>query len=721
MLDDAGIRLAIVEAKRLYRLPGDGLQQAIDYARKLDVPLAYSTNGKGIVEHDFASGGERELQDFPSPADMRARWRVWRGFDDPGIEHALGLAFSRDLRASDGTVKTPRYYQRVAIDRSVQAILGGRRRVLLTLATGSGKTFVAMQIVWKLWKTRWKGDRNPRILYLADRNILIDQPITREFRPVFGDAVLRVHGTPETSREIYFALYQSLADSGDDLGLFRDYPRDFFDLVVVDECHRGSARDESTWRRVLEHFEPAAQLGMTATPLVGENADTYRYFGDPIYEYSLAQGIEDGFLAPYRVRRVVLSPDAEGWSPAPEQLDRFGREIPPGLYGTREFEKVVSLLCRTEAAAAYVTNYLRKTDRMSKTIVFCVDSEHALQMRDAIARANADVVRQFPDYVVRIVADEGDVGVEHLDDFADTERDSPVVATTSKLLSTGVDLPAVRNIVLFRPIGSIVEFKQIVGRGTRLCPEAGKLSFEIVDFVGATSHFADPEFDGPAESVVVEDMGVRGEVVTPSELASPGLESSSEDGSPRKLYVDGGAARVVVDTLSVLDPDTGELRTVTYEQHVADAVRRLYPHPRDLRSRWRTRASRDEVVAALEDRGISLAELGARTGRDEADPLDLLIHLAWNGPLRTRRERADRVRREGSALFAQHAFEARAILSDLLDKYAEHGIVELDDLRILEVAPLTRHGSPAEIAACFGGTERLREAVRQLADHIYAA
>jgi type I restriction enzyme R subunit len=504
-----GLPVAVVEAKRLFKLPGDGLQQAMRYAEMLRLGFAYSTNGRGIVEHDYDTGTQRELLRFPPPAELWARHCAWRGLTDAAAAD-LTLPFNRDLRNPDGSVKTPRYYQVIAIDRTVEAVLTGKKRMLVTMATGTGKTFVALQVVWKLWNSRWTAGRRPRVLYLADRNLLVDQPITREFRPVFGDAVWKIRGSARTGREVYFALYQSMADSGDALGIFRDYPRDFFDLVIVDECHRGSARDDSSWRTVLDYFQPAAQLGMTATPLRTETADTYRYFGNPLFEYSLAQGIDDGFLAPYRVHRVVLSPDAMGWSPAPQQLDRYGREIPDGIYTTREFERVVSLLERTRTAARHLTEYLKRTDRFAKTIVFCVDSEHAEQMRMALHEANADLTRQYPHYVARIVSDEGDVGQEHLSSFVDPERVSPAVATTSKLLSTGVDIPTCRNIVLFRPVGSTVEFKQIIGRGTRLFPDQDKLWFQIIDYAGATAHFADPDFDGLPELVTEEEIDEEG-------------------------------------------------------------------------------------------------------------------------------------------------------------------------------------------------------------------
>jgi type I restriction enzyme R subunit len=733
---EPNLPVAVVEAKREHKLPGDGLQQAKRYAQMLRLPLAYATNGKGIVEHDYDTGRETNLDAFPSRYEMWQRYRAWKGLTEEVANDTLLLPFNRDLRLPDGRIKEPRYYQRAAIDAALAAILNEKRdRVLLTLATGTGKTFVALQIVWKLWQSQWRGGRKPRFLYLADRNILVDQPISREFKPVFGDAIWKVQGEAKTGREIYFALYQSLADSGGDLGVFRDYPPDYFDLVIVDECHRGSARDESTWRAILEHFSPAVQLGMTATPLRDANRDTYRYFGEPVYTYSLAQGIEDGFLAPYRVRRVVLSPDAMGWSPSPGQLDRFGREIPEGVYETKHFERVVSLLVRTDEAARHLTDYLRRTDRMAKSIVFCVDSAHADQMRQSLNNANADLARQYPNYAVRIVSDEGDVGREHLGDFADPERETPVIATTSQLLSTGVDLPTVRNIVLFKPIGSMVEFKQIIGRGTRLYPDDDKLTFEIIDYSGATALFEDPEFDGPPEAPpITEEIDEEGGIVSEPEVAAPEPEYGDpeageaeadaddvEDDALRKFYVDNGVAYVVAEGIYLPDPETGRLRLAEYGDYLADAVRRLYPSASDLRTAWATSPGRADVAEALLARGIDLAEAAERLGFVELDPLDLLVHVAWNGEAITRRERTGRVRTRQAAFVGSFSPEARAVLNDLLDKYAEHGISQLDDLRVLEVPPLDRHGSPIEIAARFGGREQLQEAIDQLEELLYAS
>lgn len=725
---EPGLAVAVVEAKRLYKKPADGLQQAKRYAEMLDLPFAYSSNGKGIVEHDYDTGRESELSEFPTPSELFDRYRAWKGLT-PAAEEILRLPFDRTLRNPDGSVKEPRYYQRVAIQRALQAIVDGEKRVLLTMATGTGKTFTAMQLINKLWRSEWAGSRKPRFLYLADRNILVDQPIQNEFRPVFGDAIWKLRGEAHFGRELYFALYQALADSGDSLGIFRDFPPDYFDLIVVDECHRGSARDESSWREILEHFSPAAQLGMTATPLRNDNVDTYRYFGSPAYEYSLAEGIDDGFLAPYRVRRVVLSPDAFGWSPEPGELDRFGRDIPPGLYETRDFERVVSLLKRTELAANHLTNYLRRTDPMAKTIVFCVDSEHADQMRRALTNANTDLVRQYPDYVVRIVSDEGDVGYGHLGNFRDAERDTPVIATTSKLLSTGVDLPTVKNIVLFKPIGSMVEFKQIIGRGTRLYPDEDKLTFDIIDYTGATWLFEDPEFDGPPEDLIVEEIDESGQPSEPIQVAEP--EPVFDDSAdpedvdsrePRKFYVEGTEVRLVAEGFYVPDAESGRLRLIEYGDYVAQEVRRLFPDAGDLRQRWRSRPGRAEVIEALASRGISFDELADRTGLSSADPFDLLVHLAWNTPVVSRRDRVRRVHTESAGFFESFAEQARSVLEDLLEKYAEHGITQLDDLRVLEVPPIPeRHGTVLEIAKKFGGRDRLHEAIASLEELLYSA
>jgi len=731
-----GLPIAVVEAKREHAIPGKGLQQGKNYAQLLDVPFTYATNGTAIVEDDRGTGRETDnLETFPGPDELWARFREYKGLDDELSSAGVALPFNRSLRNFDGSAKEPRYYQRTAINRSVAAILRGDTRILLTLATGTGKTFVSMQIVWKLWNSGWRSGRRPRILYLADRNILIDQPRLDYFVPAFGEGpTWTLRGEAKSGREIYFALYQAIGDSGgDEDGIFREFAPDFFDLVIVDECHRGSANAQSAWRRILEHFSPASQIGMTATPKRDETADTYGYFGDPLFEYSLAQGIEDGFLAPYRVRRVVLSADAHGWAPDAGQLDLFGKEIPDGLYTTSQFERVVSLLSRTEAAARHLTDYLKRTDRWAKTIVFCVDQEHADQMRRALHNANADLTQQHPDYVVRIVSDEAEIGRGHLGNFGDTERSTPVIATSSQMLSTGVDLPTVKNIVLFRTVGSMAMFKQMIGRGTRLYPDADKLSFDILDYSGATALFTDPEFDGPPERVDSEEIDETGAVVDDvvveqpeppfDEGTSPGEAGIDEaEIEPRgKFYVDQTEIWVTAEAIYHLDPETQRLRLVEYRDHVADAVRTLFPDPSQLRTQWRSRVGRHDVQDALSQRGVDLDELSDRAGLPDADPLDVLVHLAWNQPLATRLDRTRRVRSEHADFFEAHQPAARDVLGQLLDKYAEHGISQLDDLGVLEVPPISALGSPAEIAGRFGSPAALRDAVETLGELLYAA
>ncbi|HSB51795.1 MAG TPA: DEAD/DEAH box helicase family protein, partial [Dissulfurispiraceae bacterium] len=712
-----------IEAKAAYKNPADGLQQAMEYAEILGLRFAYSTNGHGIVEHDYITGVQQPLDRFPSPGDLWNRFRGVEGLTDDKVAEDLLFPFNRELRNPDGSIKTPRYFQHIAIQRTVQAVLQGRPRILITMATGTGKTFVAVQVVWKLWRT----GRKKRILYLVDRSILVDQPIVREFS-IFGDAVWKIQGEAQKGREIYFALYQALAEDESRPGLYREYPPDFFDLIIVDECHRGSAADESRWRHILEYFHPATQIGMTATPLREETRDTYRYFGNPIYTYRLGQGIEDGFLAPYRVHRIVPSVDATGWRPEQGQLDRFGREIPDGVYETRDFERVVSLLSRTELVAHHLTTHMRRTDRFAKTMVFCVDQEHAEDMRAALHKANGDLAQQHSHYVARVTADEGKVGRSHLDDFVDPEKDVPVILTTSKLLSTGVDAPTCRNIVLFKPIGSMVEFKQIIGRGTRLYPEKDKLSFTILDYAGATRLFADPSFDGDPERISEEAIYPTAEEQAPPSEAEEepiweaGAELMADTGGERphrKYYVDGIEVRISAEAVYELDSSGKKPRVVTYADYTREQVRRLYPTPAELRTEWMNTEQRAAIMEALAERGIDFSTLAEATMQPDADPFDLLVHVAWNAPLRTRRERAELVRKERKDFWDRYTPEARVVLNDLLDKYTDHGVTQLDDLQILEVPPLSVHGTPIELADLFGGPAQLRQAVTELQSALY--
>jgi type I restriction enzyme R subunit len=721
--------LAVVEAKAAYKLPGDGLQQAKDYAELLGLKFAYSTNGHAIVEFDYGSGKERQMESFPAPDEL---WQRLRSAEKITNDETA----SKLLTPANASVgKGQRYYQEIAINRAMQAILQGKKRVLLTMATGTGKTAVAYQICWKLWNMRWNraGEhRRPKILYLADRNILIDDPKDKMFS-TFGDARWKIeNGELNKGREMYFAIYQAIAKDERRPGLYKEYAKDFFDLIIVDECHRGSAKDESNWREILRYFQPAYQLGMTATPLRKENRDTYRYFGNPVYTYSLRQGIEDGFLAPYRVHRIVTEWDATGWRPSKDDLDRYGREIPDNEYQTVDFERAVALKARTEAIARNITHFLKKTDRFAKTIIFCVDQEHADEMRRALNNLNDDLVKQYPDYVCRVTSEEGPIGKGHLSKFQELETTTPVILTTSQLLTTGVDIPTCKNIVIARVVNSMVEFKQIIGRGTRVRDDYGKLFFNILDYTGsATRLFADPEFDGEPALVTEQEMAPTGETINEITIDEPMVSEADDESEPtisddsegqrRKYYFDRGYVEIAAHLVYELDPDGRQLRVVKFSEYAAEKVRTLYPSAADLRKQWADPALRAEIIAKLEERGIEFDQLRYASNQPDADAFDLLCHLAFNGPLRTRRERADRVKKEEKAFFEKYGPEARAILADLLEKYAEHGTAQFVIPDVLKVPPISQRGNVIEIAKLFGGADKLRKAVAELQALLYAA
>ena len=719
--------LAVVEAKSAYKTVADGMQQAKEYAEMLGLKFAYATNGHEIIEFDYFTGREMSIATYPTPDELWRRYRAGSKIKDDKTAERLLTPYNHDVG------KGERYYQQIAINRTVEAVLKGQRRILVTMATGTGKTAVAFQICWKLWNARWNrtGDhRRPRILYLADRNILVDQPKDGIFA-AFGDARYKIEsGEVVKSREMYFAIYQALAEDERRTGLFKAYAPDFFDLVIVDECHRGSARDDSAWRSILDYFEPAVQLGMTATPLRQESRDTYLYFGNPIYEYSLRQGIEDGFLAPYRVHRVITEWDAAGWRPSRADLDRYGRPIPDDEYQTKDFERVIALRARTQTIAKHLSEFLKKTDRYAKTIVFCVDQEHASEMRQALSSLNSDMAAKHPDYVCRVTADEGDIGRGHLGRFQDVDTQTPTILTTSQLLTTGVDAPTCKNIVLARVVGSMAEFKQIIGRGTRVRDDYGKLWFNILDYTGsATRLFADPAFDGDPARLTEEELLAGGESRVLSETETQ--EAVAEPTPPyvieppgeerRKFYFDGGSVEVAAHLVYELDPDGKQLRVVRYTDYAAEKVRTLCPTARELREKWADPVKRSEIIQALEERGVSFTELAEQARMPEADPFDLLCHLAFNAPLRTRRERAQRLTSEHKDFFEHYGPEARQILEELLEKYAEHGNAQFLLPDVLHVPPLSSHGTVREISAAFGGAEKLRQAVHDLQNLLYAA
>ncbi|MBT0892206.1 DEAD/DEAH box helicase family protein [Geobacter hydrogenophilus] len=724
--------IAVVEAKPDYLTAGDGLQQAKEYAEILGLKFAYATNGIEIIEFDYLTGQERLLQQFPTPSELWQRLQQEQDITSDDSQRLLTPYYHH-------SGKSPRYYQEIAINRVVQSVVQGKKRVLLTMATGTGKTVVAFQICWKLWSARWNttGEhRRPKILYLADRNILVDDPKDKIFAP-FGDARWKIeNGEANKSREMYFAIYQSLAKDERRPGLYKEYKPDFFDFIIVDECHRGSARDSSNWREILEYFSPAFQLGMTATPLREDNRDTYLYFGNPVYQYSLRQGIDDGFLAPYRVHRIITDYDAAGWRPSKGELDRYGREIPDDEYQTKDFERIVALKARTEAIARHLTDFMAKNDRFAKTIVFCVDQDHADEMRRALTNLNQDLASRYPDYVCRVTSNEGDIGRGHLGRFQELETETPAILTTSQMLTTGVDAPTCKNVVLARVVGSMSEFKQIIGRGTRVRDDYGKLWFNILDYTGsATRLFADKDFDGdPAfvseekidaagatyestiteETPIVEDGGIQ------DDYGPTGVVIDDGTPEPRKYFVDGGQVAIAAHLVYELDPDGKQLRVVKYSDYAADKVRTLFTGAIRMREQWASPKERAEVIRQLEERGINFNELADSVGQPEADPFDLLCHLAFNAPLRTRRERAERLKHDRKDFFDHFSPEARAILEELLEKYAQHGTAQFVVPDILKVPPISERGNVIEIAGYFGGAEKLREAVNELQTLLYA-
>ncbi len=723
--------IAVVEAKPESEPASTGLQQAKEYAEALGLKFAYATNGHEIIEFDFLKGTEKQLDRFPTPEELWSRL----GLFDNGSDARLSKTFLSPSFHSGG--RSPRYYQELAVQSTLGAILGGKRRVLLNLATGTGKTLVAFQLCWKLWNSGWNAEGDPRrrlrVLYLADRITLVDDPKDKEFSP-FGDARWKIEsGETNKSREIYFATYQTIAKDEHRPGLYKDYDPHFFDLVIVDECHRGSARDESNWREILEYFHPAFQLGMTATPQRDDNRDTYRYFGAPVYTYSLRQGIEDGFLAPYRVTRVVTNVDALGWRPGQEDRDRYGRRIPAELYQTPDFEREVSLLKRTGAIAKHLSDFLRQSDRFAKTIVYCVDQEHALDMRAALTNLNSDLVMNHPEYACRITADEGALGRAALSRFQDVESIVPVIVTTSQLLTTGVDVPTCKNIVIARVVGSMTEFKQIIGRGTRVRDDYGKLFFNIVDYTGSASRlFADPEFDGDPAAVVEETANEQGDVETSSSVpptAEPLHESSATAPAviapdvpwqPRKNYFDGGEVHIVASVVEELDSVGNRLRVVQLSDYTAERVRILVPHASDMKGIWTNLDSRAELVNQLEARGVDLTTLAETLGEPEADAFDLICHLAYNAPLRTRRERARTFLSDRPDFFGRYEGLAREVLEELLRKYESHGVNELQLPDALKVPPISSWGNVPELSAHFGGPIGLRTAIQEMQSLLYA-
>lgn len=726
--------LAVVEAKKFSDPAAQGLEQAKEYAEILGLPFAYATNGQEIVEYDFLEGVETIVPAYPSPEELWQRLRAKQNISDKAAQVLLAPAYHQED-------KKFRYYQEIATQRALQEIMAGNKRVLLTLATGTGKSFIAFQICWRLWKSRWNRtgeNRNPRILFLADRKILVDDPHDKEFTAFEGARCRIKGGKVELGREMYFATYQSLAGDENTEGLYKQFAPDFFDLVVVDEAHRGSAKDDSNWRGILDYFAPAYQLGMTATPKRKDNVDTYEYFGNPVYVYSLKQGIEDGFLAPYKVFRVKTEWDEFGWRAKAGMVDKLGQSIPEGVYNTKDFERTVVLEERTKAIAKHLTEFLKRTDRFAKTIVFCVDQEHALSMRRELSNANADLMQQYPDYVCRVTSDEEEVGREKLSKFQELDTKTPTILTTSQMLTTGVNAPTCKNVVLVRVIESMVEFKQIIGRGTRVREDYGKMSFNIVDYAGSASlRFQDKEFDGDPELITEIGVDKNGNTIgeeaqypthineggkgeyTPSSYGENSGTERTHRPLHQKYYVAGGYVQIVSELALHYDETGNLLKTVKLTDYTTGEVRKLVASPDEMEQAWSSAERRSDIAEKLADRGIDLAELAQIIGKPDADPFDVLCHLAFNSPLLTRRERAERLKRKRKDFFEQYGPTARAILEELLEKYAEHGVDEFKIPDVFQLPPLNQHGRVMDIARAFGGPEKLKVAVRALELMLY--
>jgi type I restriction enzyme R subunit len=753
---NANVPLAIVEAKDNHHSVGDGMQQALGYADMLDVPFVFSSNGDGFLFHDRTGQGTKveqllSMDEFPAPEELWRRYCAWKKLT-PASEAIVAQDYYVETAG-----KSPRYYQANAINRVVEAVAKGQDRILLVMATGTGKTYTAFQIIWRLWKAK----AVTRVLFLADRNILIDQTKTNDFKPFGGKMTKITNRKADKSYEIYLALYQAISSSEEDKDLFRQFSEDFFDLIIVDECHRGSASDNSAWRSVLDYFSAATQIGLTATPKETADISTTHYFGEPVYSYSLKQGIEDGFLAPYKVVRIDIDKDVAGWRPEKGKRDKHGEEIEDRVYNQRDFDRTLVLEKRTELVAKKLTQFLTETNRYDKTIVFCEDIDHAERMRSALVNANPDLVAINRKYVMRITGDNPE-GKAELDQFIQPAERYPVIATTSKLMSTGVDCKTCKVIVLDQTIRSMTEFKQIIGRGTRIEEDYGKLYFTILDFRRATELFADPDFDGdpvqifkpgstgplepPADGIILtpgedgappEPTGEDGLEGTPGEAADGGVtgEGGSDgtgepggraDGGPdqpdntrkRVKYVVGDVPVYVVAERVQYYGNDGKLITESLRDYSRHQIRERYVSLDSFLKSWKASDRKQAILKELEEQGVFFEELAKDVGKD-LSAFDLVCHVAFDQPTLTRKERANNVRKRD--YFTKYGPAARAVLEALLDKFANENVDDIENIGVLKVQPLTALGTPIEILNHFGGKEDYLKAVRDLEEALFNA
>lgn len=715
-------QLAIVEAKKYSLEVGDGMQQAIDYANVLDIPFAYSTNGKAFLEHDMITGKEQiiPMDKFPTPDELFNRYKL-----EKEISENEEKIINEPFYYSQGA-KKPRYYQRIAINRTVEAIAkGDKNRLLLVMATGTGKTFTAFQIIHRLRKAGLKK----KVLYLADRNMLIDQTIVQDFQP-FKDVMTKVENRKmDSSYEIYMALYQQLTD-GQGMDIFKQFKEDFFDLIIVDECHRGSAAEDSNWRKILEYFSSATQIGLTATPKETSEISNISYFGEPIYTYSLKQGIDDGFLAPYKVLRVNLDKDLVGYRPEVGKKDIYGNIIKNSdeIYYQADFDKKIIIDERTETVAKRVTEFLKKTDRFNKVIVFCIDIEHAERMRQALVNENSDLVSENPNYIMRITGDNA-IGKAQLENFIDVDEKYPTIVTTSKLLTTGADCKTCKLIVLDSNINSMTEFKQIIGRGTRIREDKDKMFFTIMDFRNATRLFSDPKFDG--DPVSIKDINHEEEItiddIENSDIFNnlrnaPTGESAdvtfAEITESRKIHVNGVEINIFNEYCSYYDKD-GKLVTESLRDFSKRSILNEYASLNDFIHKWNETDKKQAILDELESQGVSLEALRKDIGNKEIGDFDLILHIAYDKKPLTRYERVNNVIKKG--YLYKYSEIAQNILKDLLEKYSDNNELELTDTKILELKPFDQYsgGNPIKIVEIFGGKDKYIEAVKELEEELY--
>lgn len=732
------IPIAIIEAKDNSHSVGAGMQQALNYASILDIPVAFSSNGDGFLQHDRSGQKaqvetELALNGFPSPAELWEKYKKFKGIQTQEESDIASLDYF-----FDGSGRAPRYYQQIAINRTVEAIAKGQQRCLLVMATGTGKTYTAFQIIYRLWKS----GKKKRILFLADRNALIDQTKRGDFKHFKDRMTIIRHKNIDKAFEIYLALYQGLTNYDEDKDAYREFSPDFFDLIIIDECHRGSAAEASAWHEILDYFKSATHVGLTATPKETTDVSNIQYFGEPVYTYSLRQGIDDGFLAPYKVIRVGLNVDLEGWRPDLNTKDKQGAPVEDRVYNTKDYDKNLVIDERTKAVAARVTEFLQKTNPMDKTIVFCVDIEHAERMRRALTNANPEQARKSHKYVMRITGDENE-GKRELDNFINPEEPYPVIATTSKLMTTGVDAQTCKLIVLESNINSMTEFKQIIGRGTRINEEYGKQFFTIMDFRNVTDLFADPDYDGDPvmvkevkgdHEITEEDINAESETLpidpeTSEEIIfeteempnfdKPRIIAGGEikEGRGGKVYVAGVNVGILNERVQHLD-EHGKLITKSLKDYTKKGILREYRSMEDFLQKWHTSDKKKAIIEELESHGVILEDLKEDVKKD-LDMFDLICHIAWDQPALTRKERVEQVKKRN--YFTKYGEKARQVLGALLDKYALEGIENIEEMSVLKVEPFTEFGTVSEIIDIFGGKDKYLQALRELEQEIYKA